>query len=394
MTQPIEKQVEDLNANIKRIGDEIKPLAEQALKEAKQAGEVHAETKQQVDDALLKFGEMQATMQELAQKMAAQSDPQEPQAPKSAGQLVAEKLAEDGVNASFRGSRRVEMPQSAITSVTGSGGDLVPADRRPGIVAPPNRRLTIRSLVAPGTTESNNVEYVKETGFTNSAAPVSEGGPKPYSDIAFTLANAPVRTIAHLFKASRQILDDASGLASYIDARATYGLDLVEETQLLYGNGTGANLHGIIPQAEAFVPAFNPEKAQNIDRIRLAILQSFLAEYPASGIVLHPTDWAQIELTKDENGNYIIARPQDGTPGRLWNLPVVETQAITQDQFLVGAFSLASQIFDRMTTEILVSTENDKDFENNMVTIRAERRLAFAVYRPEAFVEGSLTASS
>src|SRR5690554_2878629 len=102
MTQPIEKQVEDLNANIKRIGDEIKPLAEQALKEAKQAGEVHAETKQQVDDALLKFGEMQATIQELAQKMAAQSDPQEPQAPKSAGQLVAEKLAEDGVNASFR----------------------------------------------------------------------------------------------------------------------------------------------------------------------------------------------------------------------------------------------------------------------------------------------------
>lgn len=393
MTQPIEKQVEDLNANIKRIGDEIKPLAEQALKEAKQAGEVHAETKKQVDDALLKFGEMQATIQELAQKMAAQSDPQEPQAPKSAGQLVAEKLAEDGVNASFRGSRRVEMPQSAITSVTGSGGALVPADRQAGVVAPPARRLTIRGLVAPGTTESNNIEYVKETGFTNNAAPVSEGGAKPYSELVFTLANAPVRTIAHLFKASRQILDDASGLASYIDARATYGLDLVEETQLLYGNGTGANLHGLIPQAESFVAAFNPAKAQTIDRIRLAILQSFLAEYPASGIVLHPTDWAQIELTKDENGNYIIARPQDGTPGRLWNLPVVETQAITQDQFLVGAFSLASQIFDRMTTEILVSTENDKDFENNMVTIRAERRLAFAVYRPEAFVEGSLSAT-
>lgn len=394
MTQPIEKQVEDLNANISRLNDEIKPLAEQALKEAKNAGSVHAETKAQVDQALAKFGEMQAQMQEMAQKLVAKSDPAEPAAPKSAGQLVADKLAEDGVNASFRGSRRVEMPQSAITSVTGSGGALVPADRQAGVVAPPARRLTIRGLVAPGTTESNNIEYVKETGFTNNAAPVSEGGAKPYSELVFTLANAPVRTIAHLFKASRQILDDASGLASYIDARATYGLDLVEETQLLYGNGTGANLHGLIPQAESFVAAFNPAKAQTIDRIRLAILQSFLAEYPASGIVLHPTDWAQIELTKDENGNYIIARPQDGTPGRLWNLPVVETQAITQDQFLVGAFSLASQIFDRMTTEILVSTENDKDFENNMVTIRAERRLAFAVYRPEAFVEGSLTASS
>src|SRR5690606_22400417 len=141
-------------------------------------------------------------------------------------------------------------------------------------------------------------------------------------------------------------------------------------------------------------PAFSPTKAQGIDRIRLAILQAFLAEYPYTGIVLHPTDWAQIALIKDENGNYIIARPQDGTPARLWNLTVVETQAIVQGDFLVGAFRLASQIFDRMETEILVSTENDKDFENNMVTIRAERRLAFATYRPEAFVTGDLKASS
>jgi HK97 family phage major capsid protein len=46
-----------------------------------------------------------------------------------------------------------------------------------------------------------------------------------------------------------------------------------------------------------------------------------------------------------------------------------------------------------MGIEVLISTENDKDFENNMVTIRAEERLAFAVYRPEAFVTGDLTAA-
>ncbi|MGZ7967615.1 phage major capsid protein, partial [Pseudomonas aeruginosa] len=90
---------------------------------------------------------------------------------------------------------------------------------------------------------------------------------------------------------------------------------------------------------------------------------------------------------------YIIGSPQNGTTPTLWRLPVVETQAITQDEFLTGAFSLGAQIFDRMDIEVLVSTENDKDFENNMVTIRAEERLAFAVYRPEAFVSGSLTAS-
>lgn len=387
----VEAQVADLNANIKRIGDEIKPLAEQAIKEAKNAGEVNAETRAKVDELLVKYGEAQARMTAIEQEMKAGESANEPDTPKTAGQLVAASLAEQGVNSSSRAAYRVAIPQAAITSVTGSGGDLVQSDRQAGIIAPPNRRLTVRSLVAPGTTESNNIEYVKETGFTNNAGMVSEGGQKPYSEITFGLENAPVRTIAHLFKASRQILDDAKGLASYIDARATYGLDVKEDGQLLYGNGTGVNLNGIIPQAETFAAAFNPAKAQYIDRIRLALLQVFLAEYPATGIVLHPTDWAQIELTKDENGNYIIARPQDGTPARLWNLPVVETQSIDQDDFLVGAFSLASQIFDRMDTEILVSTENDKDFEKNMVSIRAERRLAFAVYRPEAFVTGNLS---
>ena len=75
-------------------------------------------------------------------------------------------------------------------------------------------------------------------------------------------------------------------------------------------------------------------------------------------------------------GRYLIGRPQDGTPARLWNLPVVETTAMAQNTFLTGAFSLGAQIFDRMAVEILISTENDKDFENNMVTIRAEERLA------------------
>jgi len=165
-----------------------------------------------------------------------------------------------------------------------------------------------------------------------------------------------------------------------------------EEGQLLYGNGTGANLHGIIPQASAFAAPTGAEVTteQRIDRLRLAILQAALAEYPSTGIVLHPTDWATIELLKDTTGKYIIGNPQNGTTPTLWRLPVVATQSINQNAFLTGAFNLGAQIFDRMDIEVLVSTENTDDFEKNMVTLRAEERLAFAVYRPEAFVTGAL----
>lgn len=388
----IEASQKQTQADLKAVGDQIKTYAERTEKEIKASGEMQAETRGKVDELLMKQGELQARMQEAEQKLVNAGKQHESGVQQSAGDLVAAKMAEEGVSSTFRGSRRVEVPRAAITSAPTSGGALVAPDRS-GVILAPQRRLTIRDLVAPGTTGANAVEYVRETGFTNNAAIVGEGLAKPYSELTFALENANVRTIAHLFKGSRQILDDAAALQSYIDARARYGLLLAEEAQLLYGNGIGNNLKGIIPQAQAYAaPAGIVVAAeQRIDRIRLALLQAMLAEFPATGIVLNPIDWAAIELLKDGEGRYIIGKPQEGTAPRLWNLPVVETQAIVQDQFLVGAFSLAAQIYDRMGIEVLVSTENDKDFENNMVTIRAEERLAFAVYRPEAFVTGDLT---
>ena len=40
------------------------------------------------------------------------------------------------------------------------------------------------------------IEYDRESGFTNSAAPVAEGATKPQSEIQFTEETATVRTIA------------------------------------------------------------------------------------------------------------------------------------------------------------------------------------------------------
>src|SRR5690606_4239740 len=108
--------------------------------------------------------------------------------------------------------------------------------RLPGIIRPGEREFTIRDLLLPGTTSSNSIEYVKEVGFTNAAAPVAETTDKAQSDITFDLETAPVRTIAHWFAASKQVLSDVPALMSYIDGRARYGLKMEEEGQLLAGN--------------------------------------------------------------------------------------------------------------------------------------------------------------
>lgn len=385
----VEQEYKQVQADLKSVGDTLKGYAENSEKEIKAHQQLSAESKANADTALSKFNELQAKLNDITQKLERPQDhPKE--SVQSLGQMVveSESFKNANMNASFRGSVRVNAPRSAITTIT---TNIVAPDRQAGIIAPPVRRMTIRDLLIPGTTNSNSIEFVRETGFTNNATTVGESMAKPYSDIEFELVNSPVRTVAHLFKASRQILDDISGLISYIDGRARNGLQLAEENQLLFGNGSGSNILGIVPQASSFTPSLSVANATAIDRIRLALLQAVLAEFPSNGIVLNPIDWASIELTKDNEGRYIIGNPMDGTTPRLWNLPVVETQAMNANNFLVGAFNMAAQIFDRMDMEVLISTENGKDFENNMITIRAEERLALAVYRPEAFVTGEVT---
>ena len=188
-------------------------------------------------------------------------------------------------------------------------------------------------------------------------------------------------------------MDDAPALRSIIDAEASYGLKYVEDAALLYGDGTGVNLLGLMPQARQYALPTGASAIPGetrIDRLRLAALTSTLALYPASGFVLNPIDWAMIELTKDGQGRYVVGDPTGQISPRLWGLPVATSFAMQPGNFLAGAFRTGAQIFDRMAVEITMSTEHLDFYARNLVAIRAEERLAFVVKQPLAFVQGQL----
>ncbi len=389
-------KIGELGTSLASIKEQVQNLGSDLTEKVRAGADVSAELKEKTDKALSELGDVTTRLGDLEKRAARERDGGDPDE-KSLGDIVVEAAGAQSFDSSYRGMIKVKADRAAITSANttvgagrSQGTSLVPGARVPGIFGLPERQLTIRDLVMPGQTSSSTIEYVKETGFTNNAAPVAETTAKPYSDLTFDMTSSPVRVLAHLFKASRQILDDAPALRSYIDGRARYGLRFVEENQLLNGSGTGQNLHGLVPQATAFNPAFAAADETAIDRLRLAVLQVVLAEYPATAFVLNPIDWAKIELTKDAGGNYIIGNPQGSLTPTLWNLPVVSTQAMAAGEFLTGAFSFAAQIFDRMDIEVLLSSENVDDFEKNLFTIRAEERVAFAVYRPESFVTGDV----
>lgn len=388
-----------VTASIEEATGKFNAKAEEALTEAKKNGKLSAETKDTVDKMAselnaLKEAEktLKTALGELEQHVAQMPLANAKQVVESVGQQVISAEALKTFAASVAASQRISIPVKAALLTANVPGNIVAPDRLPGIDTAPKQRLFIRDLIAPGTTASNTIYWVQQTGFTNNAAAVAENTTKPYSNIEFAEKITPVRTIAHLFKASKQILDDFSQLQSQVDAEMRFGLKYVEEQEILFGDGTGAHLEGIIPQASAFAAAFQVENQNGIDDLRLAMLQAQLARFPASGHVLHFIDWAKIELTKDTLGRYILANPAALTGPTLWGLPVVATEATAfQGKFLTGAFSAGAQIFDREETNVVISTENADDFEKNMITIRCEERLALAVKRPEAFVYGSFT---
>lgn len=388
------KNLEDLKGAFLANHKEIKELIEKANNQVKESGKVALETKQAIDAAVERINTLGVRIDKIEAKGDRQGDA--PPLEKSLGERFVEG-EEFKKNPSLQHVAKTRMDFKAIVNATGQNQPLVPQQQLQGIQQLPNRELTIRDLIPVGQTTSNLIQYVKENVFTNNAGPQVSGSPtvaaenatKNESDITFTLANAPVVTLAHFILASRQVLDDAPMLQSYINTRLIYGLKLEEEDEILNGDGSVGQLDGLMHQATAFNRAATGTK---MDILRRSITQLQLSEYSAQIIVLNPADWEDIELTKDTQGRYIIANPASLIGPRLWSLQVIPTNSMTSGQFLTANLTQAAQLWDRQQAAVEVSREDSDNFRKNMVTILAEERLALTVYRPSALIKGQFPA--
>jgi HK97 family phage major capsid protein len=280
---------------------------------------------------------------------------------------------------------------TTLTTNPASGGKLVVTDYQGGIQPLMYKRLTVRDLLATGTTDSNSVTYMKETLFTNAAAAVAEGAAKPESALAFDQVVDLVQKIAHWLPVTEEMLEDVPQIRSYIDARLQLGVELTEEDQLLNGSGTPPNIMGILNRV-GLTPTVPRGTNTNVDAIFQAMMAVFNASYVMPDAhVINPANWQTIALSKDTTGNYLAGGPFAGTLSpTLWGLPVAVTPSIVAATALTGSFKSSAQIFDRGGMRIEVSNSHQDFFIKNLVAIRAERRLALAVYRPAAF--GTATA--
>ena len=278
------------------------------------------------------------------------------------------------------------------------------AVERDGIVPIAQRRSRVRDLFPARTTNAAVIEYFRQSGFTNAASVVPEYsssafGQKPQSSMTFVGEQAPVRTIAHWEAAHRNVLADEPQLRSIIDNELLYGLRLTEDNQILSGAGTGEDLTGIlnttgIQTYSWSAGATTPVADTKADALRRAATLAYLAYYEPTGIIVHPSDWEDIELTKNSQGTYLLAMSvAGGAESRVWRIPVIDTPAIASGTALVGAFGTGAQLYDREAANIRISENHEDFFTRNAIVVLAEERLALAVKRPESFVKVTFDAA-
>jgi len=169
-----------------------------------------------------------------------------------------------------------------------------------------------------------------------------------------------------------------------------YGLRLVEDDQILNGDGSGQNLTGIRNTSGIQTYSWSAGTAgdNRIDAVRRGITKSLLAYYEPTGMIMHPNDLEDVELSKDANSQYLMLMSVAmGAESRMWRLPIVSTPAIEEGKVLLGSFGIGATLFDRMEGNIRVSEQHSDFFVRNAVAVLAEERIALAVKRPESFVE-------
>ena len=278
--------------------------------------------------------------------------------------------------------------------------------RHRGFVEPRYRPLLILDMITVGQTDSDSIDYVVETGYTNNAAFVPEAqidgavpdpdtentaGVKPQSTLTFEKKDEAIKTLAHWVASTKKSLADVARLRSIIDNRLRRGLADVIEDQIIAGDGTGENLTGILN-----TPGIQHQEltAPLMESIHRAITKLRLAYFEPTAVGINPLDWEGIRLMRDDSGasagtgGYLFGPPSQAGATTIWGLPPAIGPQFPESNPLVGDYRVA-EFYVREGVQVLASDSHADFFVRNLVAILAEMRGGLIVPQPEGFCEVS-----
>lgn len=270
--------------------------------------------------------------------------------------------------------------------MTTAAGFAPESIRLPGFVEAVTRPIQLLDILPMGSTAMEAVKFMEETTRTHSSAETAEGGTFAESEFAFTERTSLVQKITDSLPVTDEQLEDVALIESYINSRLAFGVRQRLDRQCLIGDGTDPNLRGILNVSGIQTQAKGADPV--MDAIYKAMVKvRLVGRAMPTHSNIHPLDMQDIRLTKTADGIYIFGSPTEAGPTRLWGLPVIENDALTEGTALVGSFEPSwIMLMERRGIDVQVGYVSTQ-FKEGKRTIRADMRAALVVMRPAAFCQ-------
>ena len=263
-------------------------------------------------------------------------------------------------------------PAAAVDFATTFDKNVVTLARTP---------LVVRDLFGSENISGSTLVYLVEGAIQGAPAVTAEGAEKPQVHFADpTPVTVSLAKIACHIKESDEYINDYPFLASAINGRLTYHLGLVEQNKLVTDllatsgiqTGTYASTGTATDIADAILQASMDVQAQS--------------GFPADGVLINPADWYILRAGKDGEDRYYGGGyfGEQSIPN-IWGIPVCVSSAVASGTIIVGAFKTCGSVVQNGGIRVEATNSNEDDFVKNLMTIRAEERMALAVRRPAGF---------
>lgn len=294
----------------------------------------------------------------------------------------------------------IEIDKKAVGNMSSSasltGSYFVAPQVVPGVVPALYEDVHMRNILPVGSTNSNIIRYVRDNGGEGGPAMVAEGGTKPQIDRDLAIYDAPARKIATYFRVPEEMIEDIPYLSSFLTQIGMEEVMKVEDTQVLYGDGTGQNLTGLFTAATAFAAGSSVVDTPNeFDVIRAAKKQIRNLKL-SGGLVglISPTNWFEMRSKKDTTKNYLFLGGGNGLDlsMNIDGVQLIEHTAVAEGDFIVFQ-PRAAQIFDRAGTTVRFYDQDQDNAIKNLITIVVEKRIALPIYRTVGIVKGTFATS-
>lgn len=392
--------MQDLEKKMEEYGNDMKKAMDTLTKQVSDGAKTDEALKQELKNISDKWLETQKELQKQIDAVSKDIEKAHEASKKSAPitEQLEEILQKNGKFQAFKerqtAKASIEIPEMKaimLPSAPTIGAGIIQAQQMPGIMVAPLNPIPVRNLIPFGTISGPLYAFVRMSAYNNAATTVAAGALKPQSDLQLTRQEVAVRKIATHLRIAQELVEDVPGIVSFISAQAPQQLRLVEDAQLLSGDGTGENLVGLMTQATVFArPAGMTQVASptHMDVLMAAIANVSLRFYNPTAIVINPVDIANMLLMKDTTGAYLFPGLNGPNPNVL-GVPVAANSAMAAGSFLVGAFNIGAQGFDRKGLTIEFFDQDQDNAVKNLVTIVVEERLTLATYRPDAFARGT-----